>query len=128
MKIDHIAMWADDIEVIKDFYVKYFNAAAGEIYHNQAKCFTSYFLTFPGNDARLEIMNVPEIATCAVPKKLKGYCHIALSVGSRDMVDEMTERLRSDGLAILGNPRTTGDGCYESVIADLEGNIVEICE
>ena len=55
-----------------------------------------------------------------------GFCHIAVSTGSAEQVRDLTERLRQDGYAVLGEPRTTGDGYYESVVADPEGNRVEI--
>lgn len=127
MNIDHIAIWAKDPEALKEFYVRYFNAVAGERYYNPSKEFTSYFLTFPDEGARLELMNVPEIADRGIPDKYRGYCHIAISLGSKDKVDALTEQMRADGVVILGNPRTTGDGYYESVVADPEGNIVELC-
>lgn len=124
--IDHIALWADDIDKLKDFYVKYFSATAGKKYSNVSKKFTSYFLTFPKGGTKLEIMNVPDIVTRNQDVTTKGLCHISISVGSKKIVDELTEKMRIDGVSIIGNPRTTGDGYYESVIADVEGNIVEI--
>ena len=86
----------------------------------------SYFLTFSDGGARLEIMNSPNVTERNTCENAKGFCHIAISVGSREKVDELTETLRSDGFTIVGNPRTTGDGYYESLIADPEGNRVEI--
>ena len=55
-----------------------------------------------------------------------GYAHIAFSVGSREKVDALTERLRSDGFKVVSGPRTTGDGYYESCIVVIEGNQIEI--
>ena len=126
MRINHIALWTDDIENLKNFYVRYFKATAGEKYHNPSKNFTSYFLTFPDGGAKLEIMNDPHIIEANNSERTRGYCHIAISVGSRDKVDELTEILRSEGILIVSEPRTTGDGYYESVIADPEGNLIEI--
>lgn len=126
MRINHIALWTNDIENLKNFYVRYFRATAGEKYHNPSKNFTSYFLTFPDGGVKLEIMNGPHIIEANNPERTRGYCHIAISVGSRDKVDELTERLRSEGILIVSEPRTTGDGYYESVIADPEGNLIEI--
>jgi lactoylglutathione lyase len=51
---------------------------------------------------------------------------VAISVGSRDHVDELTARLRQDGYPVLDGPRRTGDGYYESVVLDPDGNRVEI--
>lgn len=126
MTINHIALWSDDIELLKDFYCRWFNAEAGERYHNPQKCFSSYFLTFPDGGARLEIMSVPGIISRESSAKLRGFCHIAISLGSKDAVDTLTDRMRRSGVTVLGNPRTTGDGYYESVIADPEGNLVEL--
>ncbi|WP_343031404.1 hypothetical protein [Xanthovirga aplysinae] len=51
---------------------------------------------------------------------------MAISVGSKQKVDELTEVLRKDGYLVKGKPRITGDGYYESVVLDMEGNNVEI--
>lgn len=126
MRINHVALWADDIELLKEFYCHWFKASAGERYHNPLKKFTSYFLAFPGGGASLEIMNVPDMIDRHDSARYKGFCHIAISLGDKKQVDEMTELMRNAGISILGNPRITGDGCYESVIADPEGNVVEL--
>ncbi len=126
MRIDHIAIWTDDIEKLRDFYMKYFNMRCGSKYTNENKGFTSYFLSFEGEATRIEIMNIPEMASPHDREKMPGLTHFAISVGSKERVDELTETLRTDGYAILGEPRTTGDGYYESVVADPEGNRVEI--
>lgn len=126
MKITHVALWADDIESLKDFYVKYFEATAGPRYNNPVTGFSSYFLSFSDGGAELEIMNIRDIVDREATYRYKGFCHLALSLGSKAKVDEYTEYLRADGVAIIGNPRTTGDGFYESVICDPEGNIVEL--
>lgn len=126
MNINHVAIWAEDIELLSDFYARYFNVAVGPSYHNPVKRLTTCFLTFPGGDAKLEIMNEPEIVDRDISRKFKGLCHLAISLGSKDRVDELTEEMRSEGVRILGNPRTTGDGYYESVVLDPEGNIVEL--
>jgi lactoylglutathione lyase len=127
MTIDHIAIWADDLEGLKNFYQKYFTATAGEQYVNPPKKFKSYFLSF-GDGARLEIMQKPGIPeNLNDPRKeFRGLIHFAIAVGSKDRVNTLTEQLRKDGFAIVGEPRTTGDGYYESVILDPEGNRIEI--
>jgi len=126
MKIEHLAIWVTDIEEMRSFYEKYFNAKAGEKYVNTKKNFTSYFLSFL-EGTRLELMHKPEIA--AVQKQGNnrlGIIHFAISIGSKDKVDSLTEGLRKDGFEIVGEPRTTGDGYYESVVLDPEGNQIEI--
>lgn len=125
MRIDHIAMYVNDLEKAREFFVKYFNAVSNDGYHNKTTDFRSYFLTFE-DGARLEIMNKPGM--CDVPKDLArtGYAHIAFSFGSKEAVDELTARLKSDGYEVFSGPRTTGDGYYESCVVGLEGNLIEL--
>lgn len=125
MKIEHIAMYVNDLEQTKNFFTYYFHAEAGEKYHNQTTGFQSYFLSFQG-ECRLEIMSKPEMEDIGKPLARTGYAHIALSVGTKEVVDSLTEQLRKDGYHIISNPRTTGDGYYESCIIDLEDNQIEI--
>ena len=125
MRINHVAMWVSDLEKMKTFYEKYFHAKAGNRYHNPIKNFSSYFLTFE-NDCRLEIMSRPDILKSGERKELFGFTHHAISVGSKERVNSLTELLRGNGYAIVGEPRTTGDGYYESVILDPENNRIEI--
>jgi lactoylglutathione lyase len=124
MKINHVAIWVEDLERMKMFYEKYFHAKASNMYFNPKKEFHSYFLSFEG-DCRLEIMHRQDISE-SEKKEALGITHIALSVGSKENVNSLTHLLRSDGYAIVGEPRTTGDGYYESVILDPENNRIEI--
>ena len=126
MRIEHIALWCVDIEYIKDFYVKYFGVTAGERYHNPVNRFTSYFLAFPNGGAKLEIMNREDIADLIPANTFLGYAHIAISVSGKHTVDVLTDKIRRGGFRIVGEPRITGDGYYESVIEDPEGNLIEI--
>lgn len=126
IRIEHVAIWVDDLEKMKEFYVKYFNAEPGEKYVNKVRRYSSYFMQFD-RSARLELMNQPDIsARNPRENELSGWAHIALSLGSRDKVLELTERLRNDGYPVAGEPRTTGDGYFESVILDPEGNRIEL--
>ena len=126
MKIEHLAIWVKDLEKMKAFYEKCFQAKAGEKYHNPTKNFTSYFLSFESG-CRLELMHKPEIAN-GILKEIEdiGLAHFAISVGSKESVDSLTEQFRRKGFEIIGEPRTTGDGYYESVILDPEKNRIEI--
>jgi lactoylglutathione lyase len=127
MKIEHIALWVNDLEATKAFYEKYFNAKSNSLYHNKAKNFTSYFLSFE-NGCRLELMHRPDVSEHYknYEKQNLGLIHFAISVGSKEKVDSLTNQLGNDGFTIVGKPRTTGDGYYEAVILDPENNIVEI--
>lgn len=125
MKIEHFAMYVNDLEAAKDFFVKYFDGKANNGYHNQKTDFRSYFISF-GEGARLEIMNKPGMADGKKPLARTGYIHLAFSVGSKEKVDILTERLRADGYEVVSGPRTTGDGYYESCLVGIEGNQVEI--
>lgn len=128
MKIDHIAIWAEDIELLRKFYMHYFGMSCNDMYINPKKNFKSYFLSFPDGEARIEIMTMLGKDTPISRGNLKGLAHFAISVGSKDNVDNMARRFEEDGLTILSNPRTTGDGYYECAVADPEGNYVEITE
>ncbi|MDN4164238.1 VOC family protein [Cytophagales bacterium LB-30] len=128
MKLEHVAIWVSDLEAMREFYQKYFNMRSGGKYENLQKGFSSYFLSFE-NGARIEIMKRNDITNAAGLKGMSiGLAHIAISVGNKELVDSYTERLRKDGFTIIGEPRTTGDGYYESVILDPEGNQIEITE
>lgn len=126
MRIDHIAIWADDIELLRAFYTRYFNLTSGALYTNPTKHFTSCFLSCGDGGTRIELMHIPGLLHQEKNGTMKGLAHFAVSVGDRRTVDALTERLRSDCYTILGEPRTTGDGYYESIVADPEGNRIEI--
>ncbi|MFN4147805.1 MAG: VOC family protein [Runella sp.] len=127
MKIEHVAIWCMDLEKMRGFYEQYFGAVANQKYSNHHKQFSSYFLTFESGP-RLELMHKPLLISPNVGESssLKGFVHIAMSVGSIEKVNQLTERLRLDGSEIVGEPRWTGDGYYESVVLDPEGNRIEI--
>lgn len=125
MTIDHVALYVEDLEGEKDFFETYFNGKAGNKYHNEKTGFTSYFISFE-NKARLEIMNIPGLEKCENKPGLAGYVHIAFNTGSQENVNALTERLQADGFTVASGPRITGDGYYESVIKDKEGNLIEI--
>ena len=125
MYIEHIAMYVNDLEKTKEFFIKYFGASSNEIYHNKKTDFKSYFLNF-GSGCRLEIMTKPELVDDVKDLKRTGFIHIAFSVGSKEKVDELTEMLKEDGYEVISGPRTTGDGYYESCIVGIEGNQIEI--
>lgn len=126
MRIEHIAIWADDIEALRSFYTEYFGMKSNDMYTNPWKQFHSYFLSFGEGQTRIEIMNMPDRLEPASRSQMKGLAHFAISVGGKDKVLALTERLRGDGYTILSEPRTTGDGYFESAVADPEGNYVEI--
>jgi lactoylglutathione lyase len=127
MRIEHLAVWTLDLEKTKDFYVRYFGMKCNKKYTNTTKKFSSYFLSFDGASTRIELMHRPDISDFSgYHGSSFGLTHFAISVGSKEEVDLLTERLRSDGYRIVGEPRTTGDGYHESVVEDCEGNLVEV--
>ncbi len=125
MRIEHIAMFVNDLEAARDFFVKYFDGRSNDGYHNEKTDFRSYFISFD-DGARLEIMNKPDLPDEDKSVERTGLSHIAFSVGSKERVDELTELLHADGYSVVRAPRTTGDGYYESCIAAIEGNLIEI--
>ncbi len=125
MKIEHIAIWVSDLEHMRNFYEGYFKGISGALYKNPKKNFSSYFLTF-SEGSRLELMQRPNIPSSSSQIEHLGLIHFAMSVGSKSEVDALTEKLRSDGFKVVGEPRITGDGYYESTVLDPEGNRIEI--
>lgn len=127
MRIEHIALWTTDLDRCKQFYSTYFGAVAGAHYVNSAKGFESCFLSFT-DGARIEAMKTTTLAPVVIEAGAQrmGFTHLAIAVGSEQQVDTLTQRLKDDGFLILDGPRHTGDGYYESVILDLDGNRLEI--
>ena len=127
MRIEHIAMYVNDLERARDFFIQYFDAVSNEGYHNKKTDFRSYFIRFE-DGARLEIMTKPEMDDPEKSLNRTGYAHIAFSLGSREKVDRLTEQLQRDGFAVVSGPRVTGDGYYESCVIIPEGNQIELSE
>ena len=124
MRIEHVGLWVSDIDKVAGFYAKYFGARIGELYQNPRKGFESRFLEF-GDGARLEIMKRTDV-TGRAGTELLGFAHVALTVGDEARVDALAARFAADGLAPDSGPRRTGDGYYECVVRDPEGNRVEL--
>ena len=124
MKIEHIAIWTHDIERLKNFYCKFFACTAGERYENITKGFASYFLSFE-QGARIEIMQKLGIDR-RPPSPSLGLTHMAIAIGNEEKVREFTAYLGNNAVNIVSQPRWTGDGYFESVISDPDGNLIEI--
>jgi lactoylglutathione lyase len=128
MTLEHIAIWTDNLERLKDYYIKYFDGMPNNKYTNEKKQFNSYFISF-GSGARLEIMTMPGIpdnVNDTVNAQYKGLIHFAFGVHTKQEVDEKAKQLRQDGFAILSGPRKTGDGYYEFETLDPDGNRLEV--
>lgn len=125
MYIDHIAIFTNDLERMKDFYLKYFSGKANEKYYNAKTGLQTYFITFEGG-ARLELMMKPGLADRDKSRPGGGLTHLAFRLGSREKVDELTQTLINDGYTQKSAPRITGDGYYESCILDPDFNEVEL--
>ena len=125
MKIEHLAMYVNDLEIMKEFYIKYFEATANDMYHNPRTGLQTYFLSFK-EGARLEIMTRPDRVDSPKEFYATGFTHLAFTLGSKEKVDEMTSLMAKDGFKVLSGPRMTGDGYYESCFLDPEGNQIEI--
>jgi len=123
LRIDHVALWVRDLERMREFYVRTFGGTSGALYHNAATGFRSYFVTL-AEGARVELMQMPGVPA-RKPGDMTGYAHIALSAGGREAVDAGVARLRARGVTIVSEPRETGDGYYEAVVLDPEGNRIE---
>ena len=127
MKIEHIALYVKDLEKARDFFVNYLNGTSNTGYHNPKTDFRSYFISFE-DGARLELMYKPEMSDNEKHLNRTGYAHVAFSLGSKEKVDSLTAKLKSDGYEVICGPRTTGDGYYESCIVAIEGNQIEFTE
>jgi len=125
MNIAHIAIWVNDLEAMKDFYSRYFEGKSNEKYINPLKGFESYFISFESG-AKLELMHKQSINKHVDIDERLGITHIAFKLGSKETVLSLTETLRSDGFRVVGEPRLTGDGYFESVVLDIEGNRIEL--
>lgn len=127
MHICHIAIWTHDIARLERFYAKYFNARVAPHYRNPAKGFESVFLSFD-QGAKIEVMQTGSIQLVerAPGAQCTGLTHLALSLGSDSEVDALAARLQAAGYPIIDGPRRTGDGYYECVILDPDGNRIEI--
>lgn len=127
MKIEHLAVWVKDLEAMKNFYCRYFQATANDKYINSSKQFQSYFLSF-AEGPRLELMEMPAVPETKdnVYDQFTGLIHFAIALGSKEKVDAMTVQFLRDGFEVLDGPRYTGDGYYESVILDPEKNRIEL--
>jgi lactoylglutathione lyase len=124
LAIEHVALWTRDLERARAFYVDVLGGATGARYVNARTGFASYFVRF-ASGARLELMTRGDVH--GEPAELRtGWAHVAFRVGSREAVDALVARLSAQGIVVLGAPRTTGDGYYEAVVADPDGNRVEL--
>jgi len=125
MNIAHVAIWTKDLEAMKDFYIRYFKGVSNEKYLNPIKQFESYFISFESG-TKLELMRKQSVDKHLNTEERLGITHIAFKLGSKEAVRSLTETLRSDGYKIVGEPRTSGDGYFESVVLDVEGNRIEL--
>ena len=125
MIIDHVAIYTNDLESMRAFYIEYFEGQSSSMYHNPSTGFSSYFISF-SSGARLELMSSPRMVDADTSLFRKGIVHLSFKVGSVKNVNELTARLHGDGYNVASAPRTTGDGYYESCILDPEGNPIEI--
>jgi len=125
MRISHTAVYVSDLEKTKAFYERYFGAKSNNRYHNQKTGLETYFLTFECG-GKLEVMSKPGLPVVPIDGEHLGYTHFAFCAGSEESVNRLTDRLRDDGYAVFSEPRTTGDGYYESCVSDPDGNRIEI--
>ena len=128
MTLEHVAIWTENLEVLKAFYERHFGGIANPLYINPSTGFRSHFITFRSG-ARLEIMQKPGIpanANDTISNQHQGFIHMAFSVNSREEVDEKAIEFRAAGIPILRGPRTTGDGYYEFEALDPDQNRLEV--
>lgn len=125
IKIDHIAVYVHDLEKAKEFFERYFHAQSNELYYNPNTGLKTYILSFDGH-TRLELMTRPEIKDVGTSVFRNGYIHLSFNLGSKQNVDDLTQKMEEDGFCVLSGPRVTGDGYYESCVEGPEGNLLEL--
>lgn len=128
MTLEHVAIWTDQLEHLKAYYIKYFGAVPNEKYTNEKKQFQSYFLSFQSG-ARLEIMsmpNIPDNQNDTIKAQYKGIIHLAFGVDTIQEVEAKAKQLQEDGFQVLSGPRKTGDGYYEFETLDPDNNRLEV--
>ena len=123
VRVDHVALWVRDLEAMRDFYVQRLGGRSGSLYNNARTGFRSCFIAFP-EGARIELMS--DSRDRGREDASFGYAHVALSAGGRDQVDSIVRALEESGVTVESRPRVTGDGYYEAVVRDPEGNRIEI--
>ena len=124
MKLHHIAIWTFRLEELKEFYVRFFGGKSNEKYINPQKGFESYFISF-GEGTDLELMSRTDVQNTPIEENRVGLTHFAFTFPSQEEVLRFTEQMRSEGYTIAGEPRTSGDGYFESVVLDPDGNRIE---
>jgi lactoylglutathione lyase len=128
MTIDHVAIWTNQLEILKGYYVKYFNGRANKKYTNKVTGFESYFISFDSG-TRLEIMQkpgIPENLNDRVTKQHQGLIHLSFGVEYMELVNRKSEEMAKAGFRILRGPRKTGDGYYEFETLDPDNNRIEV--
>ena len=119
-------MYCRDLEGMRCFFEKYLGGVSGPAYHNPRTNLRTYFMTFSDGGARLEIMTRPEVEREGGDHVCAGLSHVSFALGSKAAVDELTVALSADGFETLSDPRTTGDGYYESCVRGPEGVLLEL--
>ncbi len=125
MIIEHVGVWVRDLEGMADFYSRHLDAKRGEQYIANHDGFRSIFLYFSCGP-RLELMTREGLNERPAGDLYTGWAHITFSVSTREKVDSLTSKLSEAGCEVVSGPRITGDGYYESMIRDPEGNLIEI--
>ncbi|QDL33618.1 VOC family protein [Serratia liquefaciens] len=125
MKIAHVALWTRDIDAQVTFWQRYFDGVTGEQYVSRNRPgFVSRFVSLAAGPT-LEIMSLPDLLSAEQASERVGWAHIALSVGEESRVDQLAQRAQQEGI-LQAAPRWTGDGFYEGIIRDPDGNAIEI--
>ena len=127
MKIVHVALWTRQLEIQARFWVDFFEGSINEKYCSKTNPgFESYFVKI-GEDVAIELMTKPGLSAREPDNNTSGWVHLAIAVGAKTKVDALAQRAQTQGI-LVSAPRTTGDGYYEAVIKDPDGNLIEIVE
>lgn len=127
MKIAHIALWTTQLELQARFWSEFFGGKVNEKYCSiNNPGFASYFVKI-GEEIAIELMTKPGLNLVCSDNQTTGWVHIAIAVGNAEQVDALAKKAQEQGI-LVSSPRTTGDGYYEAVIKDPDGNLIEIVQ
>jgi lactoylglutathione lyase len=129
MRLRHVGIWTQDLEEALMYYVTYFRCSHGEKYVNPSSGFESYFLFFDDSSS-IELMKAGNVRIPGAnsDEERLGLSHLAISLGSKEAVTDLANTLKADGYKIVKGPHMTGDGYFEAVTLDPEGNRIELTE
>ncbi len=124
MKMDHVAIVTGNAETMKEFYEMNFKTERTIRWTDGTVLL--YFIEFSnGVKLELEQRDNPVHVERDV-ENTYGLAHLAIQVDTKEELEEITERMKKNGVPMRSGPTAYGEDFYESSFWDPDGNIVEI--